>query len=268
MDRKVAASVLSYRRLLIVTFVISLLVLAGSATASAQAVTSEVTSPEATSEVTPQVVIAEATSPESTKPEVTGDQRRVAAQQVSELPGPGASEGCDNPRQIATFTGQERRRTAVFEVPTKVMRIRYFIEPTSDNGGFLTVNVLKENDNLSFDGFVSEVVTEPSGGSENILLDRPGRFFLEIDPLNVSYQIAVDACGGDLPPQPGGSGNAAGDQYNDGGTNNPDKVIPDTTSKKPLPDTGGVPLGGLVVLGLALMGVGFSVLRTSIRRDS
>jgi hypothetical protein len=43
-------------------------------------------------------------------------------------------------------------------------------------------------------------------------------------------------------------------------------VIPDTTSKKPLPDTGGVPLLGLAVGALALVGVGFSVLRTSIRR--
>jgi len=49
--------------------------------------------------------------------------------------------------------------------------------------------------------------------------------------------------------------------------NNPDKVIPDTISKKPLPDTGGVPLLGLAVGALALVGVGFSVLRTSRRRD-
>ena len=81
MDRKVAASVLPYRRLLIITFVISLLVLAGSATASAQEVTSEVTTPEATSEVTPQRVTAEATSPEGTMPEAAGDQRRVEVQQ-------------------------------------------------------------------------------------------------------------------------------------------------------------------------------------------
>ena len=70
-----------------------------------------------------------------------------------------------------------------------------------------------------------------------------------------------------------GDGSAADDQYNDGGANdggdvnNPDKVIPDTTSKKPLPNTGGVPLLGIAVGALALAGVGFSVLRTSIRRD-
>ena len=66
---------------------------------------------------------------------------------------------------------------------------------------------------------------------------------------------------------------AANDQYNDGGANNdggvsnPKDVIPDTTSKKPLPNTGGVPLLGLAVCALALAGVGFSVLRTSTRHD-
>ena len=66
---------------------------------------------------------------------------------------------------------------------------------------------------------------------------------------------------------------APDDQYDDGGVNdggdvnNPKDVIPDTTSKKPLPDTGGVPLLGLAVCALALAGVGFSVLRTSIRHD-
>jgi LPXTG-motif cell wall-anchored protein len=62
------------------------------------------------------------------------------------------------------------------------------------------------------------------------------------------------------------------DQYNNDGanngdTNNPNKVLPDTTSKKPLPNTGGVPLAGLAVLGFALVGAGFSVLGTSIRRN-
>jgi hypothetical protein len=75
----------------------------------------------------------------------------------------------------------------------------------------------------------------------------------------------------ELPHRPasGDGGAPAADQYNDGGSdvNNPDKVIPDTTSKKPLPDTGGVPVVGLAVVTLALVGVGFSVLRTSNRRD-
>jgi hypothetical protein len=204
----------------------------------------------------------DAATEETTSP-ARSDEPRVEARQASELPGPGASEGCDNPREIATFTGQERRRTAGFEVPTDVLRIRYFIEPT--DSGFLSVSV---RGNSFFDFFQTDIVNGPSGGSENILLDRPGRYLLEIDPFDVSYQIAVDSCGGDLPPQPGGSDTPPGDQYNDGGDmNNPEDVIDDTTSNKPLPPTGGVPLLGLAVVALALAGVGFSVLRTSIRRD-
>ena len=58
------------------------------------------------------------------------------------------------------------------------------------------------------------------------------------------------------------------DQYDDGGdVNSPEDVMDNTKSKKPLPSTGGVPLLGLAVGALAFVGVGFSVLRTSIRRD-
>jgi hypothetical protein len=255
MQRQGAVSALLYRRFLIIALVGLVLLLVGSVSASAQ--------DDATEEAPPQS---------------RNNGARVEVQQTSDLPGPGVSEGCANPREIATFTGQERRRTPAFEVPTEVLRIRYFIEPTTDAGGFLAVDLLKEDNNLFFDGFVTEVVNGPSGGSENILLDSPGRYFLEIDPFDVRYQIAVDACGGDAPPQQGGPGTPAGDQYDDGGgddgniddgggdVNNPDDVIDNTKSKKPLPPTGGVPLLGLAVGALALAGVGFSVLRASIRR--
>src|SRR5215211_6502404 len=188
MHRKVAAFALLSRRFLIITFVGSVLMVAGSVTVSAQ------------EESTSEDVTSEATSPESTIPDSAGDEPTVDAQQASGLPDPGASEGCDNPQEITTFSGQERRRTETFAVPTDVMRIRFFIEPTTDSGGDLFVDVLKEDDNLFFDFIGTDFVTEPSGGSENILLDEPGRYFLEIDPFDVSYQIAVDACGGDIGP--------------------------------------------------------------------
>lgn len=184
------------------------------------------------------------------------DEPRVEAQQATQLPGPEASEGCDNPREITTLEGEERRRTEVFEAPTDVLRVRYFIEPTDESGGDLTVYVFKEDDDLFFDFLTTETVTEPSGGSENILLDERGSYYLEIDPFDLSYEIAVDACEGDRPLRPdNGRGDDNGDNADDRADVDPD-TIPD---KRRLAKTGGSPLGAL--LGLAMVGGGVALLR-------
>jgi hypothetical protein len=136
-------------------------------------------------------------------------------------------------------------------VPTKVMRIRYFIEPTNtDFGGWLDVDVLKVGDRFFFDFISTNIVRRPSAGSENILLDEPGSYFLEIRPVDVRYQIAVDACGGDLEPRPeppSHSDPTAGPRS--------EKII-NIPEKKKLPDTGGpailVPAGLLLLSGVTL----------------
>jgi hypothetical protein len=105
----------------------------------------------------------------------------------------------------------------------------------------------------------SFIVTEGAGSYDLIV---------NVDPPNgATYTMTIEDCGGATQGNGDDDGTAAGDQYDGGDTNNPDKVIPDTTSKGPLPNTGGVPLLGLAVIALALVGAGFSILGASIRRD-
>ena len=58
------------------------------------------------------------------------------------------------------------------------------------------------------------------------------------------------------------------DNPDDNGTDNPDDVVDNTTSDKPLPNTGGVPLLGLGVLGSICVFTAFALLRPVIRRNS
>ena len=133
-----------------------------------------------------------------------------------------------------------------------MMRIRYFIEPRdTEPGGNLLVDVVKEGERFPTDSFITDIVSRPSSGKEILLLDQPGTYFLRIHPA-VSYQIAVDACEGDIGPTRGDS------------TSTRDGVIRDSIprNRDPLPNTGG--LSGLVpvaaVLALLINGAAIGLL--------
>jgi hypothetical protein len=111
------------------------------------------------------------------------------------------TEGCNDPTEITTFDGTDNRRTDVFAVPSDVLRIRYLTVVTDPDSidDNLVVTVFQANGD-----FVDSVLMlEPASGSQNVLLPGPGDYYLEIEAGAVRYQLGVDACGGDIGPQPG-----------------------------------------------------------------
>jgi LPXTG-motif cell wall-anchored protein len=59
-----------------------------------------------------------------------------------------------------------------------------------------------------------------------------------------------------------------GGSTNAGDVNSKDGVIPDTISNNPVPNTGGMPMLGPVVSGLAFIGVGLLLFRSAVRRNT
>lgn len=182
-----------------------------------------------------------------------------SAAEVTSTPGP--NEGCPNPQTVQTFQGSTSQLTPFFEITGDTFRIVYETEVTSNGFPELEVDV-EDREGPIGEGFLA---FDGEDGVENILAG-PGTFRLRLESNRVSYVVTVQDC----VAQANNNGNDD-TGTNDTGTNdtgtNDDDVMKETISKKPLPPTGGAPLLGLAVGALALVGVGFSVLRTSIRRD-
>jgi hypothetical protein len=194
----------------------------------------------------------------------TGEQTVVPVQ-PSGLPGPGPSQGCDNPTQIATFEGQVPQTTEPFEVPSDVMRVRYFIEPLVELGSFLVVDVIKEGESFPTEGIITPPVRTPTGRNEILQLDQRGTYFLEIDPHHVTYQIAVDACEGDIGQITGTTTGTStrGTTTAGDSTSTRDNVIRDTIPEdRELPNTGGLSflVPAVALLALLISGTGTGLL--------
>ena len=122
-------------------------------------------------------------------------------EQASGLPGPGPGEGCDNPTEITTLSGTDNRRTNVFGVSSDVLRVRYHTETTDPDSiaDDLIVTVFEANG----DRVDSVLILDPASGSQNVLLPGPGNYYLELEAGTVRYELAIDACGGDIGPTTG-----------------------------------------------------------------
>ncbi len=111
------------------------------------------------------------------------------------------------------------------------------------------VDVLNENGRPIGEGFLA---FEGEDGSENILAG-PGNFRLEIRADEASYDITVEDCGVS-------NGNANGDNNTNGNDDDGDDKIVNIPND-PLPDTGGLSLFALAVLGVVSAAAGLSVIR-------
>jgi hypothetical protein len=100
----------------------------------------------------------------------------------------------------------------------------------------------------------------------------PGRFKFESIAEDLKYKLTIEDCTGTGTPPDGQNIPTTPipeDQYRrDVDPPNEDDVIDDTISDQPLPNTGGVPLLGLVAFGSIFIFGAFAVLRPVVRRDS
>jgi hypothetical protein len=164
---------------------------------------------------------------------------------------PGPDEGCENPQEVTSFTGTENQRTDPFEITGETFRLRYETAPEGADPFLPTVevDVLNAQGQPTGEGFLA---FEGEDGTENVLAG-PGTFRLEIRAEDASYRITVEDCtetAQEPPPD---------DQPGD--VDDPDDVVDDSIPDKPLPNTGGVPLVGLVLFAAGSLGVGTLILR-------
>jgi hypothetical protein len=175
-------------------------------------------------------------------------------EQASGLREPGPSEGCANPKEIARFAGSTDRRTNPFAVTGDVLRLRFRTVETGEFGGDFDVDVYEANGDW-VDSIT--IVQESTSDIANILLPRPGNYYLELFAEDMNYELAVDDCGSVDTP--------TGETTADDTTSTNDRVIRDTIPEsRELPNTGGlsvlVPVAALLALLISGAGIGLSFL--------
>jgi hypothetical protein len=198
-------------------------------------------------------------TPENTTPTPTSEQSTREVQASTECPG----------AEVIGTTGPTDEDVIIgpFVVTGDKFRLTYETTDADESGlPFFDVTVLDEARNE-----VGGRVIFDEGIEREIVGASPGSFTIEARAEDLKYTITGEDCtgrdsGGDgrqpvpINPVPVG-------QYKSDVDPPKDDVIDNTVSKKPLPNTGGVPLLGLTVFGFICVSAAFALLRPIIRQN-
>lgn len=173
---------------------------------------------------------------------------------------------------ITTLEGNTSKETKPFGVGDSTLRIVFDTEPTTNGRFDFNSTDISVVDADNFTTIDSVTANNGRDGMFEVPLES-GRYFVEASTFKQSYNIVVEVVGGDESCTGGAQETPSetpspGNSEEPGDTSDPEDVDEDTVPNQPLPDTGGLPLVGLVVLGLVLLGVGYSIARAGIGRRS
>lgn len=161
--------------------------------------------------------------------------------------------------QVQDVAGKNRQSTAPFAITGERFRVNVTVLAGAQQDDRVSVDVINNaNDNFAAIG----IAKNGPGTESSIVNEGPEEFFLDITAFDTDYVVTVEDCvdaNGAVTNPPAN---------NPGDTTDPADVVDGTTPDKPLPDTGGLPLAGLVVIGLALVGIGGSIVRAGVERRS
>jgi hypothetical protein len=204
--------------------------------------------------------------------------------------------GCDNPQEVLTVGPKSENTRTPFQTTGSTFRVTYDVQ-FKDPSDFANSAEIDVEDNLGLVDFAlvfedeanSFVVTEGAGSYDLVV---------NIDPPNgATYTVTVDDCVGNGGGGGGGGGGGNNDHNNRHNDHNnrhhnrfhhnrfhpnrhndnvnvvnkqyENRVIKETIPNKgQLANTGGMPPAGVALLSLAMVGLGASILRSAIRRDS
>lgn len=168
---------------------------------------------------------------------------------------------------ITTLQGNTSKETEPFGIGNTTLRVVYETQPANNQGFNFTI--ISVTDARNFTTIDSTVARDGRDGVLRVPLEA-GRYTVDANTSEQSYDITVEAEGGTEPCTGEGQDNGDEDDNNEdpGDPSDPGDVDKGTIPDKPLPDTGGLPLAGLVVIGLALVGIGGSIVRAGVERRS